>query len=143
MDTITRTLDTAEIEAHATRAGKARREGVKLYRDNQTGAHYATSVSQPGRWHYVTLLSCDCVGFVNHGHCKHHSALVIAHLLQDGGPDPETDAGLCPTCHGAGTVESKRSRWVGGGKLGYRHEWSLDVTCEACAGTGDRAPMAA
>ncbi len=124
---------------------KAKQEGIRLYRDRNDGRHYASSASTPGLLHYVTLASCDCIGFVHHGRCKHHSALVMAHLLQQAGtPDPTTPAaGPCSCCHGVGTVESKRSRWVGGSQLGYRHSWTVEVECEACQGTGDAAPIAA
>jgi hypothetical protein len=85
--------DTAELKIHAERAAKARREGVQLLCDRRDGRHYATSASTPGVRYFVTLLSCDCLGFVRHQHCRHHSALVIAHVLQELGeqtpvPDP-------------------------------------------------------
>ena len=59
-------------------ARKARAEGVQLFRDARDGRHYASSVSHPGKMHYVTGLSCDCQGFASHGRCKHHSALLVA-----------------------------------------------------------------
>lgn len=128
MHTLT-TTDTAELTAHLTRASKARREGVRLLRDRTDGRHYATSATTRGVVYYVTLVSCECPGFQHHGHCKHNSALVIAHALQDGhiSPDP------CHLCNGTGTVQEPRSRWVGGSKLGYRSTWVVDVPCEACA----------
>ncbi len=136
MDTITSTLDTVAIQEHSQRAGKARREGVKLYRDNVTGAHYATSVSQPGKWHYVTLLSCDCVGFVNHGHCKHHSALVMAKLLQETGQTPEptelpvaTAPEPCRQCDG-------RGYWIKAKQVGRGQFTRDDITCPHCHGRG-------
>lgn len=80
--------ETDELKAHVERAAKARREGVKLLHDRRDGRHYATSATTPGVRYYVTLVSCTCPGFINHGHCKHHSALVIAHLVQEHGPEP-------------------------------------------------------
>jgi hypothetical protein len=59
-------------------AAKARKEGVRLFHDVRDGRHYASSVSHPGKLHYVTGLSCDCPGFASHGRCKHHSALLVA-----------------------------------------------------------------
>jgi hypothetical protein len=144
MDTITADPIVADqLQMIARLTANARRNKIKLYFDRRDNHYYASSGSTPGKLYMVTLASCTCVGFQNHQHCQHWAALNTAILLQAGGPDPEQAAGLCPTCHGAGTVESKRSRWVGGGKLGYRSEWTLDVQCEGCGGTGDRAPMAA
>jgi len=74
---------------------KARAEGVKLLRDHD-GRHFASSVSQPGTLHYVTGLSCDCRGFVSHGRCKHHAALLSALGWLQG--DPEPDPGMTITC---------------------------------------------
>jgi len=56
---------------------KARAEGVTLIKDAD-GRHFASSVSAPGKLHYVTGYSCDCRGFVSHGRCKHHAALLSA-----------------------------------------------------------------
>lgn len=81
----------AELKSHAERAVKARREGMQLFHDSRTNEYFATSKSQPGTMHRVTLFSCDCLGFVRHQHCRHHSSLVIAHLLQERDtpiPDP-------------------------------------------------------
>lgn len=80
--------ETAELKAHLERASKARQEGMELFVDRRTNEYFATSKSQPGTLHRVTLLSCDCLGFVRHQHCRHHSALVIAHLLEEHGPEP-------------------------------------------------------
>ena len=59
-------------------AHKARAAGIRLYRDRNDGRHYASSVSQPGTLHYVTGLSCDCVGFATHRRCQHFAALLAA-----------------------------------------------------------------
>lgn len=75
--------ETAELRAHAERASTARAQGVRLLRDRRDGRHYATSATKPGTRYFVTLVSCTCPGFIHHGHCKHHSALVVAHLLQE------------------------------------------------------------
>jgi hypothetical protein len=81
--------ETRELRAHLDRAAKARREGVQLLRDRRDGRHYATSATTPGTRYFVTLLSCTCPGFLHYGHCKHHSALVVAHLIQEGAPEPD------------------------------------------------------
>ena len=77
-------------------AAKARNEGVRLYRDARDGRHYASSVSCPGKLHYLTGLSCDCQGFASHGRCKHHAALLLAFGWVDDStvdPDPITVVG--------------------------------------------------
>jgi hypothetical protein len=71
-------LEAERDEAIRRLAAKARKEGVQLYRDSRDGRYYASSVSHPGKMHYVTGLSCDCPGFATHQRCKHHSALLVA-----------------------------------------------------------------
>ncbi len=67
---------------------KARREGVRLFRDRSDGRHYASSGTTPGRLYYVTGFSCECRGFVAHGRCKHHAALLAALGWTGVDPDP-------------------------------------------------------
>lgn len=123
------------VESHAETvqrlAAKARREGVRLYRDSRDGRYYASSASQPGKMHYVTGVSCDCQGFQTHQRCMHHSALVTA-LGWTGGEAEPVDAlpvSVCRRCAGTGIVHRQHSRWIGGAKLGYRSEW---ITPEPC-----------
>jgi hypothetical protein len=71
-------IEAERDEAIRRLARKARAEGVQLYRDAWDGRFYASSVSCPGAMHYVTGISCDCMGFVSHQRCKHHSALLVA-----------------------------------------------------------------
>lgn len=114
-------------------AQQARDKGVRLVRDVRDGRHYASSISKPGTWHYVTGISCDCQGFVSHGRCMHHSALMSA--LGWDGSEPEPDdihEPECYTCHDTGTVWRHHSRWIGGGKLGYRSEWDTIEPCPDC-----------
>ncbi len=125
-------VETAELKAHIERANKARREGVKLLRDRVSGQHFATSASRPFVNYYVTLFSCSCPGFITHGHCKHNSALVVAHLLQEG-HSGEPEEAPCHACNGSGQVQEQRARWIGGSKLGYRSTWMVEVPCTACA----------
>jgi hypothetical protein len=71
-------LEAEREDAIQRLARKARTEGVQLYRDSRDGRYYASSVSHPGKMHYVTGVSCDCTGFASHQRCKHHSALLLA-----------------------------------------------------------------
>ncbi len=76
-------------EARRRLAQQARDQGVRL-RLAADGRWSASSVSQPGAWHYVTGFSCDCPGFIAHSRCMHHSALLAClGWLPDNGPaDP-------------------------------------------------------
>src|SRR4051794_15588843 len=38
--------------------------------------YYATSTSRPGTLHRITLVSCDCPGFIRHQRCTHHARLL-------------------------------------------------------------------
>ncbi|MGI8405296.1 MAG: hypothetical protein ACR2OE_11140 [Thermomicrobiales bacterium] len=82
-----RTSETSE-QALERLLAKARTEGVQLFRDRSDGRHYASSVTTPGRLYYVTGYSCECRGFVAHGRCKHHSALLAALGWTGVDPDP-------------------------------------------------------
>ncbi|MGC4106438.1 MAG: hypothetical protein QM753_08800 [Thermomicrobiales bacterium] len=124
--------ESAELRAHADRAAKARAEGMQLLRA-QTGEYYATSKSKPGTLHRVTLASCGCLGFVRHQHCRHHSALVMAHLHQELSEAPAlAPACACERCQDVGTVEVHHSRWIGGATLGYRDQWTMQEPCPVC-----------
>ena len=72
---------TQAIEQHAEAvvrlAEQAKVNGVQIYAHGLS--YYATSKSQPGALHYVTVWSCDCVGFAFRGRCRHHAAL-LAHI---------------------------------------------------------------
>src|SRR5699024_7548474 len=123
-------------------AQKARDEGVRLFRDPRDGRHYATSVSQPGRLHYVTGISCDCLGFISHQRCKHHSALLVAlgWVTSDHDPEPEPinpepihgEIIRCPECNGLGEVDWGMVPSMGG-LGGYIMETRR---CRRCSGTG-------
>ena len=41
---------------------------------------------------------------------------------------------ICRKCNGEGTITRHRSRWIGGGRNGYRSEWTVSETCQACGG---------
>ena len=132
LDTVTETVD----QARRRLAEKARQEGVKLTLDDD-GRWYASSVSTPGTRHYLTAYSCDCVGFCNHGRCKHNSALLacLGWLDLDDDPDP-AGAALpdCAVCLDAGLIDAPRSRWIGGCQTGFRDEWDTPIACPACHG---------
>jgi len=78
-------------------AHKARAAGIRLYRDRNDGRHYASSASTPGRLHYVTGLSCDCVGFATHRRCQHFAALLAALGWLQGDPEPTPPAPMTIT----------------------------------------------
>ncbi len=116
-------------------AEQARQSGVRICRDRRDGRHYASSVSQPGTWHYVTGVSCTCVGFARHQRCMHHSGLLAAlgwisdEMPQPEPPVPATSPGSseCHECLGSGFV-----RAYFGGHLG---DWEVSP-CIACDSTG-------
>ena len=87
----TETVDEARVRL----ARKARQQGVTITRDKD-GRRYASSVSTPGKRYLVTGFSCECCGFIAHGRCKHHAALLSAlGWLQRA---PETDPGTPTAC---------------------------------------------
>ncbi len=112
-------------------AAKARQDGIKLFRD-RSGRYFASSASSPGTLHYVTGYSCDCKGFVAHGRCKHHAALMSALGWTDELPDPTPPAATspitCSECQGTGQVA---------GTISTGRNWTYaSVTCASCHGTG-------
>jgi hypothetical protein len=88
----TTTLRPIETPEQAIRrlAAKARACDVRVYRYPGTGEFYANSYSQPDILHRVTRFSCDCPGFIRHGRCMHHAALV--HHLGELPPEPTPPA---------------------------------------------------
>ncbi len=115
-------------EALCRLAAEAQRRGVQVYR-TPDGRYWATSISQPGALHYVTGVSCDCVGFVRHQRCTHHSAL-LAHLgwlpvSPDPTPAPAAAEQSCHSCRGYGQVRAENR--VGRIEV---------MTCWMCDGTG-------
>ena len=77
---------------------RARELGVKVYCHDlgKTVEYFATSTSRPGTLHRVTVLSCDCEGFLRYQRCTHHSALLesIGELPPAPTPDPADVAAL-------------------------------------------------
>jgi hypothetical protein len=82
----TETVDQARLRL----AKKAWESGVTL-RFDPDGRWYASSVSHPGTWHFVTAFSCDCLGFIRVQRCMHNSALLacLGWLPDDEPHDPD------------------------------------------------------
>ena len=57
-------------------ARTAQQRGIQVFREVTTGCWFASSASKPETLHRVTAVSCDCLGFVAHQRCTHHSALL-------------------------------------------------------------------
>lgn len=120
-------------------ASEAEAHGIQIFHhDNGQGCvrYFATSQSEPGALHYVTLTSCDCRGFAHHGRCRHLAALLAA---TGNLPEPPADMDVvteaeCPTCHGTG------SEWL--------HIWTangaqaIELGCSRCQGHGTVAAVA-
>jgi hypothetical protein len=109
-------------------ARTARERGIQVFREVTTGQWFATSASKPETLHRVTALSCDCLGFVAHQRCSHHSAL-LAKLGWLPVVDELPATMPCLACQGSGQIWSEGS-------------WSPD-RCFSCAGSGvvvDRVP---
>ena len=68
----------SETPAQITRrlAYQAINAGIRVYQYPHTGEFYTSSYAEPDILHRVTRLSCDCRGFIRHGRCAHHSALL-------------------------------------------------------------------
>ncbi len=114
-------------------AGKARTDGIRLFRD-RAGRYFASSASKPGTLHYVTGYSCDCLGFVTHQRCKHHAALMAAlgWIKTDHEPKPPAAISPCGECGGLGEVQDLEVRQHG--------RWAMQWTsCPTCDGTGTRS----
>ncbi len=118
-------------------ATQARATGVRLYQDRHDGRFYASSRSQPGALHRVTGFSCTCQGFVRHSRCAHlaalHAALGWLNVEPDPEPTPPAETMICASCNDTGTITVAHSRWVGGGRLGHRDQWSTMAACPTCS----------
>jgi hypothetical protein len=119
-------------------AQKARDLGVRLVRDDD-GRYYASSVSRPGHWHYVTGVSCDCPGFASHGRCMQHPALMAALGWTGHTPEPDRVSVKaqvrCQECDGRGSTPGTVS-------TGPRTWAYANVMCISCHGTGVSRPAA-
>jgi hypothetical protein len=128
METITKTE--SRTDALRRLLVVAKESGVRLLRDSH-GEMWATSVSDPGWLHKLEPGSCSCRGFSQAGRCRHQAAL-LAHLgwLDDPEPDPAPMG--CPVCQDTGEMVVRHSRWIGGGRLGFRDVWTTLTTCHEC-----------
>ncbi len=110
-------------------AGKARTDGIRLFRD-KSGRYFASSASRPETLHFLTGYSCDCRGFVTHQRCKHHAALMVALGWVEDDPTPEpTPISTCGECQGQGLV----SGTISTGPNSWRYG---SVCCPDCHGAG-------
>jgi hypothetical protein len=110
-------------------AALAHTRGLRLTQESET-VWFCSSASQHGDPHYVTGLSCDCRGFMEHQRCTHY-ALLLDHLgwlpEVEEAPAPVPDA--CLWCSGSGRIPNDDTQ-------------QYDA-CAACDGTGRRsAPVA-
>jgi hypothetical protein len=103
-------------------AQTARQRRIQVFKDVASGQWFATSASKPDTLHRVTALSCDCMGFVAHQRCTHHSALLakLGWLPQVAEELPATV--VCTFCKGSGRF------WASG-------DFS-DSECGCCSGRG-------
>ncbi len=108
-------------------AQTAQQRGIQVFREVTTGQWFATSTSNPGTLHRVTAVSCDCLGFVAHQRCSHHSALLakLGWLPRIAEELPATEP--CAFCKSTGEF------WAEG-------DWSAS-TCGACGGRGYFYPV--
>lgn len=140
-------------------AKQARDKGVQIMTYDPTREYFATSVSQPGTLHRVTVLSCDCVGFFRNQRCTHHAAL-LDHIgeLPELPTDPTPAATMtgieivCEQCSGAGYDGNRPCKACRGrGKaditvsvvdLDFLDQYDLNqlrgVQCRICQGDGYR-----
>lgn len=132
---VTRTAD-RETEARGAAlvrlVGQARADGIRIYRNPRDGRHYASSASTPGRLHYVTGYSCDCLGFITHQRCKHLAALHAALGWIQPDPEPTPPAvsvSPCGECGGHGEIQDLEVRQHGR----FVMQWT---NCPTCHGTG-------
>jgi hypothetical protein len=120
-------------------AGKARTDGIRLFRD-RAGRYFASSASTPGTLHYVTAVSCDCPGFFHHGRCSHLAALHSALGWINDDPDPEptppaVSVSPCGECGGMGELQDLEIRQFGR----FAMQWA---PCTACNGAGENTVAA-
>jgi len=94
-------VQTRPVESEAAAlhrlAAQAKARGVKIIHNIVTNHHWATSASQPGKLHAVTLYSCDCAGFLRHARCMHFTAILeMYHSLPPIEPDPDGTGAALP-----------------------------------------------
>ena len=121
-DVFDRTRGESEAEVLHRLAAQAKARGIKIIQNIVTNAHFATSASRPGTLHKVTLLSCDCLGFVTHGRGTHFAAILeyycslppIEPVAIAPEPDPDGGGGVAlPVPSHRPAVEGARPAYSG------------------------------
>ncbi len=131
MDTQTQTrIGRQRTEDLRRLALKAERSGVRILVDHRTGAHVATSASDPSRCYHVDAeRGCSCRGWMAWQRCSHHS-LLLAQLGML--PDVTPAFVTCPVCQGSGRDPECSGHQVAGG--------TVSCPCYRCAGHGTIVP---
>jgi hypothetical protein len=109
----------ARVQALHRLAGEAKRKGEQIFVYVSAGEYYATSTSSPDELHQVTLMSCDCEGFLRWQRCTHHAALLID--LDELPPLPPTPAA---------PVEKRNAFDVTDAELAVLRGRALRIACE-------------
>jgi len=110
-------------------ACRARERGVSILEYPPANEFYATSTSRPGELHRITLVSCDCLGFLRHARCGHHALLLVQ--LGQVPPDPESD----PAGPAAAQRECARlERLAARGRLRTTSDWHALATARRRVG---------
>jgi hypothetical protein len=113
-------------------AAVAHTRGLWLTQEGES-VWFCSSASQHGEPHYVTALSCDCRGFMEHQRCTHYALLLDALgwlPAVENAPDAAPAPDACLWCQGSGRIANDD-----------RHQFD---PCETCGGSGQRsAPPAA
>ncbi len=128
-------ISTQRAEDLARLASQGEKKGLRFLVflvDHRTGAHVATSASDPSRCYQVDAeRGCTCKGFDTWGRCQHHS-LLLAEL----GRLPEPAAApvlVCPACGGRGSDPACHGHRLAGGVI--------TCPCDRCQGVGHVAPV--
>ncbi len=122
-------------------AGQAEQKGVRILVDHRTGAHVATSASDPTRCYHVDAeRGCTCKGYGAWGRCQHHSL-----LLSELGLIPDVDLIVtdivvldeqpapCRSCRGEGWIRMS----TGAGLA----DWvAVECACRAGSKVGTSVP---
>jgi hypothetical protein len=126
--TIRQSRPTTPADLHRL-AAVAQKRGLRLTQERE-GVWFCSSASNPDAPHYVTALSCDCRGFIEHQRCSHLAAL-LDHLgwLPEVVAEPEDAPATvpCGNCSGGGTIYVRDCE-----RAGWPHP-----TCPECGGTGE------
>ena len=103
-------------------AALAQERGLRLTQE-RPGVWFCSSASSPDVTYYVTGVSCDCRGFIDHQRCTHY-ALLLDHLGWLPENAPATPPPPCLWCFGSGRVPNDDL-----------HQFDA---CQPCDGTGRR-----